>query len=45
MLSTKTQCNLSNAEKYFREHLQLGDYYSQDNAVSGEWADHDHGDP
>jgi conjugative relaxase-like TrwC/TraI family protein len=37
MLSTKTQCNLSNAEKYFREHLQLGDYYSQDNAVSGEW--------
>ena len=38
MLSTKTQCNLSNAEKYFREHLQLGDYYSQDNAVYGEWA-------
>lgn len=38
MLSTKTQCNLSNAEKYFREHLQLGDYYSQGNAVLGEWA-------
>ncbi len=37
MLSTKTQCNLSNAEKYFREHLQLGDYYSQENAVTGEW--------
>ena len=37
MLSTKTQCNLSNAEKYFREHLQLGDYYSQENAVAGEW--------
>ncbi|MGA9777648.1 MAG: MobF family relaxase [Verrucomicrobiia bacterium] len=37
MLSTKTQCSLNNAEKYFREHLQLGDYYSQDNAVYGEW--------
>ena len=38
MLSTKTQCNLNNAEKYFKEHLQLGDYYSQENIVSGEWA-------
>jgi conjugative relaxase-like TrwC/TraI family protein len=38
VLSTKTQCNLSNAEKYFKEHLQLGDYYSQENIVSGEWA-------
>lgn len=38
MLSTKTQCNLSNAEKYFKEHLQLGDYYSQEQMVSGEWA-------
>jgi len=37
VLSTKTQCNLNNAQKYFREHLQLGDYYSQDNAVAGEW--------
>lgn len=38
MLSVKTQCNLSNAEKYFREHLQLGDYYSQENHALGEWA-------
>ncbi len=37
MLSTKIQTNLSNAEKYFKEHLQLGDYYSQENAVAGEW--------
>lgn len=37
MLSTKIQTNLNNAEKYFREHLQLGDYYSQENAVAGEW--------
>lgn len=38
MLSTKTQSNLSNAEKYFKEHLQLGDYYSQENYALGEWA-------
>jgi conjugative relaxase-like TrwC/TraI family protein len=38
VLSTKTQCNLNNAEKYFKEHLQLGDYYSQETIVSGEWA-------
>jgi conjugative relaxase-like TrwC/TraI family protein len=37
VLSIKTQCNLNNAEKYFREHLQLGDYYSQENQVLGEW--------
>ena len=37
MLSTKIQTNLSNAEKYFKEHLQLGDYYSQENVVAGEW--------
>lgn len=37
MLSIKTQCNLANAVKYFEEHLQLGDYYSQDNNVRGEW--------
>jgi conjugative relaxase-like TrwC/TraI family protein len=37
VLSTKIQANLNNAEKYFKEHLQLGDYYSQENAVAGEW--------
>jgi conjugative relaxase-like TrwC/TraI family protein len=37
VLSVKTQCNLANAEKYFEEHLQLGDYYSQGNNVRGEW--------
>jgi conjugative relaxase-like TrwC/TraI family protein len=37
VLTIKTQCNLSNAEKYFEEHLQLGDYYSQENQVFGEW--------
>jgi hypothetical protein len=33
----KTQCNLCNAEIYFEEQLQLGDYYSQENQVLGEW--------
>jgi conjugative relaxase-like TrwC/TraI family protein len=37
VLSTKIQTNLNNAEKYFKEHLQLGDYYSHENAVAGEW--------
>jgi len=37
VLTIKTQCNLSNAEKYFAEHLQLGDYYSQENQVLGQW--------
>jgi hypothetical protein len=37
VLTIKTQCNLRNAEKYFEEHLQLGDYYSQENQVFGEW--------
>lgn len=37
MLSIKTQCNLANAESYFKEHLQLGDYYSQEYQVLGEW--------
>ena len=37
MLSIKIQTNLSNARKYFKEHLQLGDYYSQEQAVAGQW--------
>jgi conjugative relaxase-like TrwC/TraI family protein len=37
VLSIKIQTNPHNAEKYFKEHLQLGDYYSQENAVAGEW--------
>jgi conjugative relaxase-like TrwC/TraI family protein len=37
VLSIKTQCNLANAEKYFGEHLQLGDYYSDQNHAPGEW--------
>lgn len=37
MLSIKIQTNLNNAQKYFKEHLQLGDYYSQEQAVAGQW--------
>ncbi|WP_309380302.1 MobF family relaxase [Cerasicoccus frondis] len=37
MLSPKAQYNLRNAKEYFREHLQVGDYYAQENEVQGEW--------
>ncbi len=37
MLSPKTQLNLRNAKEYFREHLCVGDYYSQGQQVRGEW--------
>ena len=29
MLATKAQYSLSNAEEYFKEHLQVGDYYME----------------
>lgn len=37
VLSHKTQTNLANAETYFDEHLRVGDYYSQDDQVMGQW--------
>ena len=37
MLSPKTQYNLSNARSYFSEHLCVGDYYSENERVHGEW--------
>lgn len=43
MLSAKAQYHLSNAEKYFREHLSVGDhhakadYYSEGREVMGQW--------
>lgn len=37
MLSPKTQTNLKNAQSYFDEHLAVGDYYSEDEQVVGEW--------
>jgi len=37
MLAAKAQYSLQNAEKYFREHLSVGDYYSESQAVAGQW--------
>lgn len=37
MLRPKPQLNLQNAREYFREHLCVGDYYSEGQKVSGEW--------
>lgn len=30
--------SLANAKSYFREHLKVGDYYSEDQKVGGEWS-------
>ncbi|HWZ95638.1 MAG TPA: MobF family relaxase [Opitutaceae bacterium] len=37
MLRPKVQLNLMNAREYFREHLCVGDYYSQGQKITGEW--------
>ena len=37
MLRPKAQLNLQNAREYFREHLRVGDYYSEGQKVGGEW--------
>ncbi|MDD3179572.1 MAG: MobF family relaxase [Opitutaceae bacterium] len=37
MIQPRIQFSLGNAKKYFREHLSVGDYYSQGAKVEGEW--------
>ncbi len=37
MLVTKAQNSLQDAERYFQEHLSVGDYYSESQAVAGQW--------
>ena len=37
MLTMKAQYSLKNAESYFREHLRVGDYYTEGRSVSGQW--------
>src|SRR6185295_4457577 len=37
MLRPKPQLNLQNAREYFREHLCVGDYYSEGQKIVGEW--------
>lgn len=46
MLTAKAQYKLANAEKYFKEHLAIGDhhaggdYYSEGKQVTGQWFGH-----
>ena len=37
MIQPRIQFSLVNARQYFREHLSVGDYYSQGTKVAGEW--------
>jgi conjugative relaxase-like TrwC/TraI family protein len=37
MLATKAQYRLANAKEYFKEHLSVGDYYSEGQQVLGQW--------
>ncbi len=37
MLAPKAQYNLGDAKKYFKEHLAVGDYYAEGQAVPGHW--------
>src|SRR5205823_13219791 len=37
MLAAKAQYSLSNARKYFEEHLRVGDYYTEGQQVLGQW--------
>jgi len=37
MLTPKPQLNLQSAKEYFREHLCVGDYYAEEQTISGEW--------
>jgi conjugative relaxase-like TrwC/TraI family protein len=37
MIQPRIQFNLGNAKQYFREHLSVGDYYSQGAKIDGEW--------
>lgn len=37
MLSPKAQYHVGDAKKYFREHLRVGDYYTEGQHVPGHW--------
>jgi conjugative relaxase-like TrwC/TraI family protein len=37
MLSIRAQLTANNAKSYFKEHLQVGDYYSEGQAIAGKW--------
>ena len=40
MLAAKAQYSLKDAQRYFQEHLAVGDYYSEKQAVAGRWIGH-----
>jgi conjugative relaxase-like TrwC/TraI family protein len=37
MITPSVQTSLTNARRYFREHLRMGDYYTKDAAIEGIW--------
>ncbi len=37
MLAIKPQCSLKDARHYFKEHLSVGDYYTEGQLVPGHW--------
>ena len=37
MLAIKPQFSLKDARQYFKEHLSVGDYYTQGQHVPGHW--------
>jgi hypothetical protein len=37
MLAIKQQCNSNDAQQYFKEHLSIGDYYTEGQQVLGDW--------
>ncbi len=37
MLAIKPQCSLKDARQYFKEHLSVGDYYTEGQHVPGHW--------
>jgi conjugative relaxase-like TrwC/TraI family protein len=37
MLAIKPQCSLKNARHYFKEHLSVGDYYTEGQHLPGHW--------
>src|SRR5437773_11801414 len=38
MVTAKAQYNLSNAKRYFSEHLSVGDYYQEGQKTWGQWS-------
>ena len=37
MITPSAQTSLTNARRYFREHLRVGDYYTEGESIEGVW--------